>query len=129
MSERQFEEVLDSYKSNLVEYKVSGNTSRKTVADSLKKWLDDYIRSAQANAENSAKEIQSFVSNYAKSDEEMARLKKELSTIRKEGPELQTIYETEREAQQTPPVDYTLYYIKGAVLAGVGGLIAAANMF
>ena len=121
--------MLDTYKFNMVEYKVSGNAANKSAATTVKKWLDEYVKAAQEGAEKGANEIQNFVSTYAKSDAELARIKRDLEAVRKDGPELQTIYETEREAQKTQPVDYTIYYTKGAVVAGIAALVAVANMF
>jgi outer membrane translocation and assembly module TamA len=129
MSDSNFERTLDLYKSNLVQYKISGNSGFKIAAENAKKWLDEYVANMQAGVEKDGKEIQKFVENYAKSDEEIAKLKQDMSTIRKDGPELQAIYETERESQKEIPVDYTLYYTKGAVLAGIAGLVLVANMF
>jgi hypothetical protein len=129
MSDPVFERTLEIYKSNLVQYKVSGNVAFKTASDNAKKWLDAYVFALESTVDKGGKDIQNFVTSYAKSDVEMAKLKKDMAEIRKEGPELQTIYETEREAQKEDPIDYTLYYTKGAVLAGVTGLILVASMF
>jgi chromosome segregation ATPase len=125
---RSFDQTLELYKTNLVEYKASGNTAYKTASDTAKVWLDDYIRTMQENADKSKEEIESFIENYGKSDEELASLKTDMSEIREKGPELQTLYETERNA--IPPaeeVDYTMYYTKGAVLAGVIALVAVGS--
>ncbi len=129
MSYSEFRETLDRYINNLTQYKATGNVGWKAAADTDKKWLDEYIASLNSNIQKTATDIDSFVKSYAKSDKELARLKKEMESIRKEGPELQVMYETEREAQKQDPVDYTMYYTKGAVLAGVTGLILVANMF
>lgn len=123
----EFEKTLDLYRKNLVEYKVSGNAAYKVASDTAKKWLDDSIKSMEENADKNKKEIQEFVENYDKSDAELASLKKDMQEIRKKGPELQILYETEHEAEVIPEMDYTFYYTKGAVLAGVIGLVAVAS--
>jgi chromosome segregation ATPase len=129
MSESDFQKTLDMYKTNLVQYKVSGNTAFKTAADTAKKWLDDYMADLESSVNKNGQDIKDFVESRAKSDQEIAKLKKDMASIRKEGPELQMIYETEREAQKEEPVDYTIYYTKGAVLAGIAGLVVVASMF
>ena len=124
----EFERTLDLYRTNLTEYKVSGNTAFKSASDTAKAWLDDYLKSLEENADKNKKEIEDFVKNYANSDTELASLKEDMHKVREKGPELQVLYETERNAQ--PPeqeVDYTMYYTKGAVLAGVIGLVAVAS--
>ena len=124
----EFEKTLGLYQKNLTEYKVSGNAAYKVAADTTKKWLDDYIKTMEQRTEANKKEIQDFVENYAKSDTDMATLKKEMAEIRKKGPELQIQYETEKNAQkEEADNDFTMYYTKGAVLAGVVGLVAVAS--
>ncbi len=129
MSESDFQKTLDMYKTNLVQYKVSGNASFKVASNNAKKWLDEYISNLESSVDKNGKDIQNFVESRAKSDKEIAKLKKDMASIRKEGPELQMMYETEREAQKEEPIDYTLYYTKGAVLAGITGLVLVASMF
>jgi hypothetical protein len=129
MSESDFQKTLDMYKTNLVQYKVSGNAAFKVAADTAKTWLDEYISDLESSVDKNGQDIKSFVESRAKSDQEIAKLKKDMATIRKEGPELQMIYETEREAQKEEPIDYTMYYTKGAVLAGIAGLVVVASMF
>ena len=124
----EFEKTLGLYQKNLTEYKVSGNAAYKVASDTTKKWLDDYITTMEERTEKSKKEIQDFVENYAKSDTEMATLKKDMAEIREKGPELQIQYETENNAQkEDAEMDFSIYYTKGAVLAGVIGLVAVAS--
>lgn len=123
-----FDQALKLYRTNMTEYKVSGNAAFKTASDTAKKWLDDYLQSLEENADKNKKDIEDFVKNYDQSDTELASLKQDMRQVREKGPELQILYETERNAQ-TPQeqVDFTTYYAKGAVLAGVIGLIAVAS--
>lgn len=125
----EFEKTLELYKKNVVEYKVSGNAAYKVASDTAKKWLDDYLKSMEDKANTNKKEIEEFVKNYDKNDEELASLKKDMREIREQGPELQIMYETEKEADVEGglEVDYTTYYSKGAVLLGVIGLIAVSS--
>jgi hypothetical protein len=121
----EFERTLELYKTNLTEYKASGSAAYKTAADQLKTWLDDHLKTMGENADRSKNEIQQFVESYAESDKELASLKADMTKIREKGPELQTLYETERNAAPPPTeVDYSEYYTKGAVLGGVLALIA-----
>jgi anion-transporting ArsA/GET3 family ATPase len=126
----EFDTTLDLYRRNLVEYKVSGNAAFKVAAENAKKWLDDSLKTMETNADKNKKEIEEFVKNYDKSDKELAELKADMQKIREEGPELQVTYETEHESlkEEEAAVDYTAYYTKGAVLAGVIALAAVASV-
>jgi len=125
-----FENALELYRRNLVEYKVSGNAAFKVASDNAKKWLDDSLKTMEDTADKNKKEIEEFVKNYDKSDEELAALKEDMRKVRTEGPELQGIYETEHESlkEEEAIVDYTAYYAKGAVLAGVIALVTVASV-
>ena len=125
--ETEFQKTLEIYRRNLVEYKVSGNAAYKVASDTAKKWLDDYLKILEDNTEKSKKEIQEFVENYDKSDEELASLKKDMREVREKGPELQVLYETEHKSQEEEEMDFSIYYTKGAVLAGVVALVAVAS--
>jgi hypothetical protein len=126
----EFETVLSMYKSNLTEYKASGNAAYKTAADTTKAWLDNYIEQLGSNVAQTKEEIQQFVQTYEDDDKELASLKSDMSMIREKGPQLQTMYETEHNAEGPPTqVDYSQYYIKGAVLAGVIALVAVGSFF
>lgn len=124
----EFETTLDLYRRNIVDYKVSGNAAFKVAADVAKKWLDDHLALLNTQADAKATEIQQFVENYDKSDVELASLKNDMRMVRQKGPELQTLYETEHNSEVREEIDYTQYYAKGAVLFGVGALIAVASV-
>lgn len=125
----EFQRVLELYRTNLTQYKATGNVAFNTAATNAKAWLDKYILDLRMNVWRGNNDIREFVETNAKSDQELAKLKTEMASIRKEGPELQTMYETERESQVPEPIDYTLYYTKGAVLLGIGALMAVVAMF
>jgi hypothetical protein len=127
-SKTDFERTLELYQTNLTQFKLSGNEGLKTAADKSKKWLDDYVTTLKKQTEDGEKEIQAFVSEYS-TDKDMAKLKTDMTEIREKGPKLQTIYETEHEAQKAKPVDFSLYYTKGAILGGVMALAVVAGMF
>lgn len=122
-----FERTLDIYKTNLTEFKTSGNAAYKAASETAKKWLDDYLKRMEERAENNKKEIEEFVKTQNNSDKELVSLKNDMKKIREEGPELQVLYETEKEAENVEEMDFTVYYSKGAVLLGVGVLIAVAS--
>ena len=123
----EFDRTLEMYKTNLTEFKTSGNVAYKSASDTAKKWLDDYLKSIEEKADKNKKEIEDFVKNYDKSDSELAALQKDMKKIREEGPELQILYETEKESGGAEEVDYSVYYTKGAVMLGVVALIAVAS--
>lgn len=120
MANEDFTHTLDLYKSYLLQYKLSGNSGYKVAADSTKQWLDKFLEDQSSAVDAKKQEIEDFVQSYQGSDEDLVTLKQDMSTIRTEGPKLQTIYETEREAKENPPLDGNSgLYTRGAVLGGI----------
>ena len=115
----EFETVLARYKSSLVDYKVTGQAIFKQQAEGAEKWLNDYIGTLNKSIQNDAKFIDRFAKEYANTNPELVKYKKEIAEARKKGPELQDIYQGEKEIYAEPPVDEYLYYTKAAVVGGI----------
>jgi hypothetical protein len=115
----EFETVLARYKSSLVDYKVTGQAIFKQQAESAEKWLNDYIGTLNKSIQSDAKFIDRFAKEYANTNPELVKYKKEIAEARKKGPELQDIYEGEKEVYAEPPIDESLYYTKAAVVGGI----------
>ena len=122
---KEFDSTLDIYRQNLTEYKLTGNSAFKTAADNAKVWLDKYVEFLQDQAQRQANSIQSFVSDYEKTNPELVDMQKRIQQVQKEGPKLQDTYETEIEAQaEEDTVDMTPYYVKGGLIVGVLAMLA-----
>ena len=122
---KEFDSTLDIYRENLTEYKLTGNSAFKTAADNAKVWLDKYVTFLQDQAQRQANSIQSFVSDYEKTNPELVDMQKRIQQVQKEGPRLQDTYETEIEAQaEEDDVDMTPYYVKGGLIVGVLAMLA-----
>ena len=115
----EFETVLSRYKASMVNYKVTGQAIFKRQAESAEKWLNDYIGTLNKSIQSDAKFIDRFAKEYANTNPELVKYKKEIAEARKKGPELQDIYEGEKEVYAEAPVDEYLYYTKAAVVGGI----------
>lgn len=124
-----FDRVLTRYKTNLTTYTVTGNGALKTAVDTDKTWLDSYVDMLAKRSQRQQSTIQAFVANYQNTNPELVKLQGELKKVREEGPKLQDIYETEKEASQEDPLDFTPYYVKGGLIIGVGVAVALLGVF
>lgn len=124
-----FDFVLERYKKNLTDLKVSGNTALRTAVDTDKAWLDAYINYLNGKSEQQQGYIQRFVANYEQANPELVQMQQEMKKIQEDGPKLQDIYETEKKAQEEEPIDYTPYYVKAGLIVGVGALVAVVSAF
>lgn len=121
---KEFESTLDIYRQNLTEYKLTGNSAFKTSADNAKVWLDKYIDFLQDQTQRQANSIQSFVSQYEKTNPELVDMQKRIQKVQKEAPTLQDAYETEIEAQAEEEVDKTPFYVKAGLIVGVLAMLS-----
>lgn len=119
MANQDFNTTLELYRNNLTEYKLTGNSAFKTAADSAQAWLESYVKSLEQQAKDQSISINKFVAQYEKSNPELAELQTRIKKVQEEGPKLQDVYETEKEAQEEEPVDFTPYYVKVGLIIGV----------
>ena len=123
----EFDKVLEQYKSNLLEYKVTGQSEYKTRANTAEKWLKEYIAALNKSVQDDAAYINRFVKEYENTNPELIKFQKEIQHARKKGPELSDVYEGEKKILAEEPVDESLFYTKAAALGGILALAAVAS--
>jgi flagellar biosynthesis chaperone FliJ len=121
MANQDFNTVLARYQQNLTEYKVTGNSGLKPAVDTDKAWLDAYVTSLEQRSQQQQTFIQKFMDEYQTANPDLIEMQKKLKEIREKGPVLQDAYETEKQAakEEEEIVDYTPYYVKGALIVGI----------
>ncbi len=128
-SNQDFETVLNRYRANLVEYKLTGNSAFKALLETDRAWLDSYIQIMRNQTQEQQNYIQNFVTQYQNTNPELVEMQERIQNVRKEGPMLDDTYQTELEAQAQEPLDFSPYYVKAGLIAGVFGLLVAMSFF
>lgn len=123
-----FETTLRRYRTHATQYKLTGDAAAGTAANSLQKWLNDYMVWLESNVAGQSARIDTFVRDYSRTNPDLISMQKSLQTIKTEGPRLEDVYRTNAEAAETTPRDYTSFYIKGGVIVGVGALVALLSL-
>lgn len=118
----EYQNALELYRKNYLDYKLTGNAAYKTAYTNAQQWIELYLRNLEQSVTKGANSIDKFVKDYAQANPEMMNMKNQLRTIQEEGPRLQDVYETEQQVNEAPPVDNTHYYVKGAIVAGLAVL-------
>jgi flagellar biosynthesis chaperone FliJ len=129
MANQDFETVLARYHRNLTEYKVTGNAGLKPVVDVDKTWLDSYVGSLNQKSEQQQSYIQKFMTDYQNANPDLLEMQAKLKEIRTKGPVLQDAYETEKQAQEEEPMDFTPYYVKAGLIVGVAAVVWLVGVF
>jgi hypothetical protein len=123
MANRDFETVLTRYQQNLTDYKVTGNAALKPVVDTDKSWLDNYIASLDRQSQQQQTFIQKFMDDYETANPDLLEMQAKLKEIREKGPTLQDAYETEKQADEEEPIDFTMYYVKAGLAVGIAAVV------
>jgi peptidoglycan hydrolase CwlO-like protein len=123
----EFDSVVTRYKLSLLEYKVTGQSTYKQQAEAAEKWLNDYLKGLQQSIQNDSNFINQFAKNYEKTNPELAKFQKEIAEARKQGPELNDLYEGELKTKEQIVRDDSMYYTKAAIIGGVLALGAVLS--
>jgi hypothetical protein len=125
-----FQQVLDAYRTNYLQYKLTGNAANKTAYENAQTWINQHLRALNNQIQDSANYINGFVQDYSKANPEIQKYSQDLERIRNEGPKLQDHYQTAvlLSEEKTEVPDWTSYYVKAVVAAGLVGIIAAVSL-
>jgi len=123
----EFDRVLEQYKANLLEYKVTGQSEYRSRANTAERWLKEYINALNKSVRDDAAYIKRFVKEYENTNPELIKFQKEIQTARKKGPKLGDVYEGEKKVLAEEPVDESLFYTKAAAVGGILALAAVAS--
>lgn len=129
MANQDFETVLTRYQQNLTDYKVTGNAGLKPVVDADKTWLDSYVASLEKQSQQQQGYIQKFMKDYQTANPDLLEMQSKLKEIREKGPVLQDAYETEKQAEEEEPRNYTPFYVKAGLIVGVAAVVGLVNTF
>jgi flagellar biosynthesis chaperone FliJ len=123
MATQDFSRVLDRYQRNLTEFKVSGNAALRTAVDVDKHWLNMYVAFLNRTSAQQQGFLQRFTQEYQRTNPDLMEMQAKLKEIREKGPVLQDAYETEVKGREVESKDFTMTYIKGALIVGVAVLV------
>ena len=129
VADPQYERVVQIYRNNMLEFKVSGKAANKTAADQAQIWISKYLASLEANVASDARYITGFVKEYSTTNSDLVAMQARIKKVKSEGPRLQDVYETEKEANKEAVVDLKPYYAKVGAVVGLIALATVVGLF
>jgi len=129
MANQDLNTVLTRYQQNLTAYKVTGNAGLKSAVDVDKNWLDSFVASLEKKSIEQQGFIQKFMVDYQTTNPDLVEMQGKMKEIREKGPILQDAYETEQQAKEEEPMDYTPYYVKAGLIVGIAAAVAVVGAF
>jgi len=124
-----FYSVVNMYKQNYLQYKLTGRAEFKTAYENAQAWITRYLSQLDKRITEDKEFVSKFVTEYQNTNPELTALQEQMKTIRTEGPKLQDRYQTEQKMREAAPEDYTSYYVKGGVILAAIGIGVIANFF
>lgn len=122
--DNSYQTMINKFKSNYLDYKLTGEEKYKTEYLVAEQWLQKYNETLKNVKDTNNSFIQNFVSEYANTNEDIVKAQSQIKHAKTKGPELQDTYETLKQSNEDVPLDYSQYYTKLAVAGGLGVIVA-----
>jgi hypothetical protein len=118
-------QALQSLQDNLLEYKMTGNTTYKAAYDGTKRWIDTYIASLNTQIARDADGIVSEIASHESANPELTKSQADFQALKTNGPKVEDTYLTikkqmDHQTGADAPSSDTGSYVKGAIAAGLG---------
>lgn len=131
MSEQDFTQALELYRTNLLQYRLTGKTEHKIAYENAERWIQLHLEEINRQITSGKTFVNQFLQEYSTANPDLVTLKKRFSDIRSEGPRTQDEYAAIRRIneQNELPADMTSQYVKAGVLIALVGAVIVLNTF
>lgn len=120
--------MMDTYERAQAQYRSTGNAQLKPAADLAKKAIEDYIANLESTARAGATRFAEYTRSQSSTPQEIERIVEIGRTVRDKSKEVANDFIVANDFNQPMPIDWTKYYIKLGVLAGLAGGIAVVAL-
>lgn len=119
--------MLQDYSTHMITYYRTGNPSYKTAAEKSLTAVQSHVDNIQQKVQEETARATKAVNEYDSSNQEVAKLRRQLRTIRREGPKLEDKYETQKRINDNAPVLESKYWVKMGIIAGLFAIAFVAR--
>lgn len=121
--------MLKNYATHMVTYYTTGETAYKVAAQRSLDAVEAHVKKLQDKVEEETTRATKMVNEYDTSNEDVTKLRKQLRSIRKEGPKLEDQYETQKRINDNQPVIETKYWVKIGIVVGLFAIAFVSRSF
>lgn len=131
MSEQDFNQALELYRTNLLQYRLTGKSEYKIAYENAERWIQLHLEEINRQITSGKTFVNRFLQDYSTANPDLVTLKTRFRQIRSEGPRTQDEYAAIRRIneQNEVPVDMTSQYVKAGVLIALVGAVIVLNTF
>lgn len=115
--------MLQTYTSAQLQYRSTGNTQFKPAADAAKTAIEKYIRDLSRSVEDRERKFRNYANSRTGTGSEVNELAQETRVIREKSNTIAADYLIAQSTNQPTPIEWSNYYIKFSVIAGLVGAI------
>jgi hypothetical protein len=123
-------QALQYLQDNLLEYKMTGNSTYKTAYEGTKRWIDSYIATLNTQIARDADGIVSEIASHESANPDLTKSLADFQAVKANGPKVEDTYLTIKKQMDhhtgaDAPSSDTSTYVKGGIAAGliVGALV------
>lgn len=121
--DNSYQTMINKFKSNYLDYKLTGEERFKTEYLVAEQWLQKYNETLKKVKDTNNSFIKNFVSEYANTNQDIVKAQSQIQHVKTKGPELQDTYQTLKESNEDVQPDYSPYYTRLAVVGGLGVMV------
>ncbi len=131
MSEQDFNQALELYRTNLLQYRLTGKSEYKIAYENAERWINLHLEEINRQITSGKTFVNRFLQDYSTANPDLVTLKTRFRQIRSEGPRTQDEYAAIRRIneQNEAPADMTSQYVKAGVLIALVGAVIVLNTF
>ena len=123
-----FEDLLQTYQQNYLEYRLTGNAAKKTAYESAQQSIESYLGQLRGSLQSNTEHVNAFLQEYARATPELTKSQQMLQKAKVEGPKLQDDFTRQKKLEEELPEDWTSFYIKAGVVGGIAVVIAVVGL-
>jgi hypothetical protein len=120
----QVQQMMDTYERAQKQYRSTGDVRFKPAADAAKNAIESYIATLQSTATAGTARLEQYARSQITSSQDLDDVIRLGRTVRDKSKEVANDFIVANDFNQPMPIDWTKYYIKLGVLAGLAGGIA-----
>lgn len=129
IKDEKVRKMLQDYSTHMLTYYTTGMPIYKVAAERSLNAVETHIQELQKKVEEETTRASNMVKEYDTNNEDIDKLRKQLRSIRQEGPKLQDQYETQKRINDNAPILDTKYWVKLGIVAGLFAIAFVARTF
>jgi hypothetical protein len=120
--------MLSTFRAAELQYRLTGDMRFKPAADRAKGAIETYLSTLNSQLQQREQQLRRFVDSKTGVPSEVTQLSRESEKIRQNTNKIASDYLVSANMVEPIPIDWSQYYVKGSIVAGLVAAIAFAAL-